>query len=95
MLFKDFGILLLLLMVVSASPATKSDKDEREHEIYLEEGLEVICGKGAGGGVHITTEPKSGWFCKTGYARDLDGKCVKLEKCNSKSLLTYNRRKCS
>lgn len=96
MVFKDFGILLLLLMVSASlaenlnktvdEPVTKaSDKDKRINEIYLEKGLESFCGSGAVGAVHIATEYKSGWFCETGYARNLKGTCVELDKCDSKS----------
>lgn len=91
MVFKDFGLLLVLLMV-SASLAESLNKtvdgteENDKNEIYLKESVEVLCGTGAVGGLHIATEAKSGWFCKSGYARNLDGKCVKLDKCESKSL---------
>lgn len=80
-----------MLLMVSATFAASlnetvesSDTKARENEIYLKEGMELLCGTGAVGGIHIATEVKSGWFCNSGYARNLDGKCVKLDKCDSK-----------
>lgn len=66
-------------------------KETNKHEIYLEDGVELSCGessdKSAGdseGLKRLATVPKPGWFCKNGYARNSEGKCVKLVKCSSK-----------
>lgn len=97
MAFKDFGILLVLLMVSTSlagnlnktveSVTKTTDTVERKNEIYLKEGMELLCGTGSVAGLHIATEPKQGWFCNTGYARNLDGTCVHLDKCDSKSFI--------
>lgn len=98
MVFKFFCTLLFLVIVSaviaeeSTGPhvASKTDTDEsksennkRKNEIYLKEGLEVICGNGPLK-VHVAAEPKPGWFCQSGYARNTDGKCIKLDQCDSK-----------
>lgn len=97
MVFKYSCTLLFMVMVtaVLTEESTKAnetsntdtetigEKNKIKNEIYLKEGLELLCGNGSAA-VHVAAEPKPGWFCQSGYARNTDGKCIKLDQCNSK-----------
>lgn len=62
--------------------------ETKPNEIYVSPGqkCDIKCSNLGDKCVGSTeVNPPAGWFCVAGYARKASGKCVKQERCKSKS----------